>query len=105
MEGIASARGDYRGRNGPALLVIAITCAAAAAVSLAVVWPSLSYPLILGALGVAGLLLATRRLYLFLVGFVIFMFFEGIIKNGYPYPVTFFLRDIFLTVIYLIWFV
>jgi hypothetical protein len=105
VEGIVSDRGSYRGGNRPALLVMAITCIAAATASLAVVWPSLSYPLILGALGLGGLLLATRHLYVFLTVFVVFMFFEGMIKNAYPYSLTFFLRDIFLTAIYLVWFV
>jgi putative inorganic carbon (HCO3(-)) transporter len=95
---------DY-GRPNRKLLWAAVFCACAGAASMALIWPSLRYPLVLGGLGVAGLFLATNRLYVFLTAFVVFMFFEGIIKNAYPLPLTFFMRDILLTVLYLVWFV
>ncbi|MGD8717880.1 MAG: O-antigen ligase family protein [Candidatus Zixiibacteriota bacterium] len=105
MEHAISSRDDYRGGSRPGLLVIAVACAAAAAASVAIVWPATSNTIILSGLGLGGLLLAARRLYIFVTAFVAFMFVEGMVKNAYPYPVTFFLRDIFLTVIYLVWFV
>jgi O-antigen ligase len=101
----ASALDREYGRPSRKFLWAAVFCACAGAASLGVVWPAVRYPLILGSLGVVGLFLAANRLYVFLMAFVVFMFFEGIIKNAYPYALTFFMRDIFLTVIYLVWFV
>jgi hypothetical protein len=61
-------------------------------------------PPVIIAASVIGLIWAIKRLDQFVLFFTVFLFVEGMIKAVYPYQVTFFLRDIFLGLIYVIWF-
>jgi len=77
----------------------------AGALALAVAWPSFSRTPAALFICAAGVLWAATRLDQFMMFFVAFLFVEGFLKGVYPEPITFFLRDIFLGLIYLIWFI
>jgi hypothetical protein len=85
-------------------LVAALLCIVGAAAVAGAMYPGARVPLALGAVGVAGFWGATRRLDAFVFLFATFLFVEGFLKNAYPYPLTFFLRDIMLGALYLAWF-
>lgn len=96
---------ETRARDKIGTVIVIASCGLAGAASLYIAWPEIRIPLVLGLLVVVGLFFAVTRLFLFLLLFVIYMFFEGIFKNVFTLPIMFFLRDIFITIISLAWLV
>lgn len=99
--GVGSARRAVEGRSSPTINYLAFFTFAVAA---AFAWPNLAPFMVLVVVGSVGLMFAFRHLYSFIKLFIGYAFVEGLIKNTFPHPITFLLRDVFLVIIYVVWF-
>ena len=86
-------------------IIVAFVCVLAAVVLLGLLWPRILVPSVAGAVAAGGTFLGFKRPRLFLCFVVAYFFFSGLLKKTFSeYVVVFFLRDILLGFLYLVWF-
>ena len=93
-------------RRNTFTIIVASVCVLVGVTLLGFVWPRILVPSIVGAVTAGGMFLGFKRLRLFLCLMIVYFFVSGFIKKIFSeYPIVFFLRDILLAFLYLLWFV
>jgi hypothetical protein len=86
-------------------IIVAFGCILAGVVLLGLIWPRILVPSIVGSVAAGGTFLGFKRPRLFLCFVVAYFFCCGLLKKTFSeYVIVFFLRDILLAFLYLVWF-